>query len=99
MRERLYKFALVLSVLFVADGLFMTWSFLQDDWSPVGYAILSYVPVFIPAALVALVIAGIYVHGVTRKSWTLRKAERFFFLVFGLAVAAKLILFIRRQRS
>ena len=95
MRETVYKFAIGLSIIFVADGLFMAWALLYG--AGLGYTHFSYVPVFIPATLVALAISGIYVRGFARLSWTPRTLEWAFFILFVLAVAAKIILLIRRH--
>jgi len=101
MRERLYKFAIGLSIIFVADGIFMAWSLYADRGSAypmLGYAQVSYIPVFMPALLVSLVVVGFYTHGFARRSWTARGPERAFFVLLILAVAAKVIMTARGWR-
>ena len=97
MRDRVYKFAIGLSVVFVADGLFMAWALYEGGYAGLGYGMLIYFPVFIPATLVALVVIGIYISGFVRLSWSPRRAEWLFFLLFGAALTAKLIVFVRRH--
>jgi hypothetical protein len=96
-RERVYKCALGLSIVFVADGILMAWALLDGAYAFGTYSLISYFPVFLPALLVALVISGIYVHGFTRLSWTARKAEWLFFFVLADAVAAKIIVLVHRH--
>jgi len=95
MRESLYKFAIGLSIIFVADGLFMAWALYKGGFAPLGYGQISYIPVFIPALLVSLVVVGFYIHGFTRRSWTVRGAERAFFILLSVSVAAKILVTIR----
>ena len=97
MREKVYKIARVLAIIFVVDGLLMAWALAEGGYAILGYAQFSFLPVFIPAFLVGLVIMGLYAHGFARRSWTVRKAELLFFLLFFLAVAAKVALVIRRH--
>ena len=97
MREKVYKIARVLSIIFVADGLFMAWAVADLDYRLLGYGQISFLPVFIPALLVGLVTLTIFLYGLVRRSWTVRKTELLFFLLFFLAVAAKVALFIRRH--
>ena len=99
LREKVYKIARVLSIIFVADGIFMAWALARGGYAGLGYGQLSYIPLFIPAFLVGLVISAIYVHGFARRSWTVRQSERLFFLLFFLAVAAKVAVFIQGQRD
>ena len=91
-REKAYKYAIGLSIVFLVDGIFMASAVLYGGYAILPYVKLSFFPVFLPAFLVGLVITGIYVHGFTRRSWTIRKAEWLFFFVFANAVAAKIIL-------
>ena len=93
MRERVYKIARVLSIVFVADALFMAWGLASGD-RLLGYGQLGFVPLFIPAFLVSLVIAAIYVYGFVRRSWTVRQSEHLFFFLVVLAAAAKITLFL-----
>ena len=99
MRERVYKIARVLPIIFVADGLFMAWARAKADLSGIGYTTFIFIPVFIPAFLVGLVLSAIYVHGFARRSWTVRKAESLFFLLFFLAIAAKVAVFMAGRRA
>jgi len=99
MRERLYKFAIALSIILVADSLFMAWALYasrRDPYSMLGYGQVGLIPVFMPALLVSLVVVGFYVHGFTRRSWTARGPERAFFLILILAVVVKIIMVVRR---
>jgi len=89
-REKVYKIARVLSIIFVLDGLFMAWAMAAGGYAGVGYAKVSFFPLFVPAFVVGVVISVIYVYGVARRSWTLRKSEVVFFLVLFLAIALKL---------
>jgi uncharacterized membrane protein len=96
MREILYKFAIWLSIILVADGIFMAWALYKGGFSMLGYGQISYIPVFMPALLVSLVVVGFYIHGFMRRSWTARGAERAFFVLLTLAVTAKVIVAVRR---
>ena len=98
MREKLYTIARVLSIIFVADGLFMAWVVGYGGSAGLTYAKFGF-PVFVLAVLVGLVISVIYVHGFARQSWTVRKAESLFFLLFFLALAGKVALFVEGQRA
>ena len=89
MREKVYKIAGVLSIIFVFDGLFMAWAMAAGGYAGLTYVNLSFFPLFVPAVLVGLVITAIYANGVARRSWTLRKSEVAFFLVLFLAVVYK----------
>ena len=89
MREKVYKIARVLSIIYVFDGLFMAWAVAKGGYAGVGYAKFSLFPLFIPALLVGVVISAIYVYGIARRSWTLRKSEVVFILLLFLAVVYK----------
>lgn len=93
-RTKLYKWAVGLSIIYVADGIFMAWALLEGGYAPLGYGQLSYGPVFVPACLAGLVVSGMYLHGFTRRGWTALKAEWLFFFVLFDAVAAKVIVYI-----
>jgi hypothetical protein len=95
-REKLYKFAIGLTICFVFDGLFMAWAVIEGGYTPLGYGQLSFFPVFIPSVLVALVVTGIYVYGFARLSWAPRRLEWLFFLVFAFALAVKLYIYVAR---
>ncbi|MES2521389.1 MAG: hypothetical protein V4617_01735 [Gemmatimonadota bacterium] len=96
-RTKLYKWAVGLSIIYVADGAFMAWALLKGGWATLGYGQVSYFPVFIPAFLAGLVVSGMYLRGFTRHGWTAHKAEWLFFFLLVDAVAAKVIVFIHRQ--
>ena len=98
MRERVYKIARVLSIIYVLDALLMAWAWAEGGYAGVGYAKFL-ISVFVPAVLVGLVISAIYVHGFARRSWTVRQSERLFFLLFFLAVAVKVALAIQGLRD
>jgi hypothetical protein len=99
LREKVHKIARVLSIIFVADGIFMVWPLAQGGYVWLTYGMFSYLPVFMPAFVVGLVISVVYAHGFARRSWTVRRTERLFFLVFVLAVAAKVAVFIEGRRQ
>src|SRR5688500_10024549 len=75
LREKVYRIARVLSIIFVADGLLMAWAMAVGGYAGLTYGQFSYIPMFIPAFLGGLVISAIYVHGFARRSWTVRKNE------------------------
>jgi hypothetical protein len=97
LRERVYRYAIALSVVFVADGIFMGWALMHGAYAFLGYGKFSYIPVFFPAMIAGLVVSGIYVYGFMRLSWVARKAEWLFFFLFTDAVAAKIIVVIHRH--
>jgi hypothetical protein len=96
-RRTLYRWAIGLSVVYLADGIFMAWALLNGAYAFLGYGKLSYLPVFIPALLVGLAVSGMYVDGFLRRGWTARKAEWLFFFILVDAVAAKIIVIIYRH--
>ncbi len=98
-RETVFRWSVGLSVAFLADGLFMAWALNEGGYAPLGYGQISFVPVFMPALLASLVILGIYARGVGRRSWSVRRSEWVFFPVLALAVAAKIVLFVRGDRG
>lgn len=93
-RSTLYRWAIALSVAYVADGVFMTWALIEGGYAGMGYTALSFFPVFIPACILGLVASRLYWQGFTRLGWTARKAEWLFFFLLYNAVAAKVIVFI-----
>lgn len=97
MREKLYRWAIGLSVVFLADGIFMAWALMNGAYAFLGYGKMSYFPVFLPALLIGLIVTGIYIHGFMRLSWTARKAEWLFFFLLADAVAAKIIVVVHRH--
>jgi hypothetical protein len=97
MREKLHKFVIGLIFLFLADGLLMTWALLKGGYTFLGYFNVSYAPVFIPAAVASLIISVIYVNGFMRRAWRPQTLEWIFLLVFVVALAAKIILVVRRH--
>lgn len=94
-RERVYRLAIGLSVILAADGILMAAAFLTGGYAPLGYGQVSYLPVFMPTLVVALVVCGIYIHGFVRRSWTAQKGEWLFFALLVVAVAAKVVVFLR----
>ena len=96
-RTKLYKWAIGLSTIYVADGALMAWALMKGGWAMFGYGQVSFIPVFIPAFLAGLVVSGIYVHGFMQRGWTARRAEWFFFFLFADAVAAKVVVIIHRH--
>ena len=94
-RRKLYRWAIGLSVAYVADGIFMTWALINENYRGLIYTLLSFLPVFIPACIAGLVVGRMYWQGFTRHGWTARKAEWIFFFLLYNAVAAKVIVFIR----
>ena len=94
LRESVYKIARVLSIVLGADGLLMAWALVKDGYGLLGYVQFSFMPLFIPAFVMGLLISAIFVHGFARRSWTVRQTELLFFLLFSLAVAAKVTFFL-----
>ena len=90
-RSKLYRWAIILSVAYAADGFFFTWSLIRGNYSGMAYGLLVFFPVFIPALIAGLVVSRMYWQGVTRHGWTARKAEWLFFFLLYNAVAAKVI--------
>jgi hypothetical protein len=41
-RTKLYKWAIGLSIVHVADGAFMAWALLEGGWATLGYGQVSY---------------------------------------------------------
>lgn len=99
LRETIFRWAVCLSVVFLADGLFMAWALREGGYATLGYAQISLFPVFMPALLASLVMLGIYIHGVWRRSWSVRRSEWGFFLMLALAVGAKVIVVVRNQKG
>ena len=99
LREKVYKIARILSIIFVADGIFMLWPLAEGGYAWLTYGKFSYLPVFFPAFLVSLVISAVYAHGFARRSWRVRRAELLFLLVYVLAVGAKVAVFIEARRN
>ena len=93
-RRTLYRCAIGLSIAYVADGIFMTWALIQANYAGLGYTMLSFFPVFIPACIAGLVVSRMYWQGFTRLGWKARKAELLFFFLLYNAVAAKVIVSI-----
>lgn len=93
-RTRLYRWAIGLSFIYLADGAFMAWALLEGGYARLGYGAVSYFPVFIPALIAGLVVSGLYAHGFLRRGWTARKAEWLFFFILFDAVAAKVIVHV-----
>jgi hypothetical protein len=98
-RETILRWSRRLSVVFLADGLFMAWALHDGGYAMLGYGQISFFPVFMPALLMSLVMLGIYAHGAWRRSWYVRRSEWGFFLVFALAVAAKVVVIARHHRG
>lgn len=96
-RTSLYRWAIALSCIYVADGFFMAWALLNGAYAFLGYGKLSYLPVFLPAFVAGLVVSTMYVDGFLRRGWTARKAEWLFFFILVDAVAAKLLVVIYRH--
>ncbi len=92
-RRGMYRWAIGLSVAYVADGIFMTWALIEGGYAGMGYAAFCFFPVFIPACTLGLVASRLYWQGFTRHGWTPRKAEWLFFFLF-ISVAAKVIVSI-----
>jgi hypothetical protein len=90
----LYRWAIGLSIIYLADGAFMAWALLEGGYARLGYGAVSYFPVFIPALIAGLVVCGLYAHGFLRRGWTARKAEWLFFFILFDAVAAKVIVYV-----
>ena len=99
LRDKVYKSARILPIIFVADGIFMVWPLVKGGYAWLTYGRLSYLPLFFPAFLVGLVFSAIYAHGFARRSWTVRKAEPLFLLLFVLAVGAKVAVFMMGRRD
>ena len=99
LREKVYKIARVLSIIFVLDGLFMAWAVAYGGYAYLTYGMFSYLPLFFPAFLVGLVLSAIYVHGFARRSWTVRQPELVFFVLFVLAIVGKVALFVAGERA
>lgn len=96
-RTKLYKWAIGLSIIYVADGALMAVALFQSGYAWLGYVQLSYFPVFFPALLAGLVVSGMYWRGFTRHHWTARKAEWVFFFLLAGAVLAKVIVVIHAK--
>jgi hypothetical protein len=99
LREQVYRIARILSIIFVADGIFMLWALAEGGYAGLGYGQFSFFPLFIPAFLAGLVISAFYAHGFARRLWTVRRTEWLFFLLFVLAVGAKVAVFIEGRRD
>jgi hypothetical protein len=93
-RRTLYRWAIGLSVIYLADGAFFAWALIEGGYAPLGYAQVFGAPVFIPAFLAGLIVSRLYWQGVTQRGWTVRKAEWLFFFLFFASVAAKAIVSI-----
>ncbi len=92
-RRGMYRWAIGLSVAYVADGIFWAWALITPYAGP-AYGLLSFFPIFIPACILGLVASRLYWQGFNRHGWTLRKAEWLFFFLLFIAVAAKVIVSI-----
>jgi hypothetical protein len=97
MREKLYKVAIVLQVIFVGDGLLMTLSLREGGYATMSYAVQSFFPFFLPAILIFLVVTGVYGYGYTRLSWKPRKLEVVFFVIFVVTLVYKYFAFLRGE--
>jgi hypothetical protein len=93
-RRELYRWAIGLSVAYVADGILWTWALITGPYAGSAYMLVSFFPVFIPACILGLVASRLYWQGFTRHGWTARKAEWLFFFLLYNAVAAKVIVSI-----
>jgi hypothetical protein len=91
MRETVSKVAIGVSVLFAADNIFMVWALLYGGYGGWIYIFISLIPLFLPATLASIALTGIYVHGVRRRSWTLRRADRIFFVLFAVSLTIKVV--------
>jgi hypothetical protein len=98
-RESITRWSVGLSVAFLADGLFMAWALNEGGYAPLGYGKISFLPVFMPALLTSLVMLGSYARGVRRNSWSVRRSEWVFVLMLSLALAAKVVVFVRGDRG
>lgn len=96
-RATLYKWAVGLSIIYAADGIFMAWALLNGGYAFLGYGKLSYLPVFMPALFAGLVVSAMYAHGFVRRGWTALKAEWLFFFCLADAVAAKVVVIVHRH--
>lgn len=94
-RKRLYRWAIGLSVAYVADGFYMAWALLDENYRGMAYTLLSFIPVFFPSCVAGLIVSRMYWYGFTRHGWKMRKAEWLFFFLLYNAVAAKAIVFVR----
>ena len=91
MREAAHKVAIVLSIMFLADGLFMAWALHAGGYAGLPYVFFGLIPLFLPATVAGLVLVGIYVRGFRRFSWKPRRAEWLFFFLISTSVATKVI--------
>lgn len=95
MRSIVYYISIVLSVLLVADLVFMAVSMVRGGaYSGTAYGLWLFIPVFIPSFILSLIVLLIYAHGVYRMGWVIYKFEYSFLVVVLVSIVFKVFVVV-----